>query len=369
MRLLHVFPAFEVGGQQMRAVTLANAMAADPDAIEGFDNLVLSLNGDLTCAARFSGAVSWQGVDAPVCAGGLIGRLWAARQLIHSLKPDCIITYNWGAIEWAAANYWPICRHIHVDDGFGPEEANRQIRRRVLFRRAVLSRHARVVFPSLTLCSIARDIWHLPEARISYIPNGIDLAPYGSISRLDARKAYDLPPDKPVIGTLATLRPEKNLKRLIDAFCVVREKADCHLVIAGDGRERAVLEAHVRDRGLDDRVSFPGFIESPHTILPAFDVFALSSDTEQMPISVIEAMAAGLPIASLDVGDVGRMVAKENRNLVRGRDLSALSQSLHALLSEPAQREEIGAANRKFAEREFDLAKMVANWKDLFIYG
>ena len=353
----------------MRAAALANGMAKMGGmAGKGLHNLVLSLNGDMGCADKFADEVSWEPVAAPASgSANLIGRTLAARKTIAALKPDLLLTYNWGAIEWAAANYWPLCRHIHIEDGFGREEAEGQIRRRVLFRRLVLSRRSCVAFPSHTLYDIARDIWRLPEARLRYIPNGIDLAPFGSVSREEARMSFALPQGKPIIGTLATLRPEKNLGRLLEAFHGVRQDVDCHLVIAGDGSERASLEAHAGRLGLSDAVSFPGFINAPHAILPAFDIFALSSDTEQMPLSIMEAMAAGLPVASLDVGDVRHMVAQENRDYISGRELPALTGSLLALLGGSVDRGAIGGANKRLAECEFDAEKMLSSWKDLFI--
>lgn len=361
----------------MRAVALANGLAADKTC-EEVENLVLSLNGDFTCATRFSDNVLWQRISTSSEGGrGIVRRLLDARRIIKTADPDVIVTYNWGAIEWAAANLLPsfvpglgpLRRHIHIEDGFGPEEAGGQLRRRVLFRRLVLSRHARVVFPSRTLYQLARDIWRLPVAHLDYIPNGIDLVPYETGSRQDAREIFGLPRDKLILGTLATLRPEKNLKRLIEVFAELRDNVDCHLVIAGEGQERVALEARAREKGLADAISFPGFIEEPHTILPAFDVFALSSDTEQMPLSIMEAMAAGLPIASLDVGDIRQMVAEEARPYVNGRDTVALVTSLRKLLGCSHVREKSGEANRVLAESEFGAAKMLASWKNLFIYG
>lgn len=98
--------------------------------------------------------------------------------------------------------------------------------------------------------------------------------------------------------------------------------------------------------GLADDVSFTGFVVQPHTILPAFDIFAISSDTEQMPPGVMEAMAAGLPVASLDVGDVRQMVAQENRAYVTGRGASDLVGSLTLLLGDSAARATPGVATK-----------------------
>ena len=81
------------------------------------------------------------------------------------------------------------------------------------------------------------------------------------------------------------------------------------LVIAGDGAERATLEQFAQELGISDRVVFTGHM-LPEAVLGSFDVFALSSDTEQMPNAVLEAMAARLPVASVDVGDVKDMVCR-----------------------------------------------------------
>lgn len=363
VRLLHVFSTFSVGGPQIRFVQLA----AEFDAT--VEHVVLAMDGRYECLDLLPANANVKRSLIQPTAAGLPKRLRQYRQELAALRPDRLVTYNWGAIEWAAANYWPLCPHIHIEDGFGPEEADGQIRRRVLFRRLVLSGHSRVVVPSRTLYDIARAIWRLPEARLSYIPNGIELEPFGSVTRQEARSAFALPQNKLIVGTLATLRPEKNLHRLVDASKTVREAIDCHLVIAGEGKERASLEAHVADLGLADAVSFTGFVAQPHTLLPAFDVFALSSDTEQMPLSVMEAMAAGLPIASLDVGDVRQMVAEVGKGLVRGKDKVALSESLLALIGSPELRASTGEANRVFAERNYDVAEMLASWKELFLCG
>jgi glycosyltransferase involved in cell wall biosynthesis len=248
----------------------------------------------------------------------------------------------------------------------------RQLRRRVWFRRLVLSRHAEVVLPSRTLFRLARDVWRLPAERLSYVPNGINLSDYDKPSDLaaqEARSTWDLPADKVVIGTLATLRTEKNLARLVDAFGALDQRAACHLVIAGAGPELEGLQAHVAAAGLSDYVTFPGFVEQPHKILPAFDIFALSSDTEQMPLSVLEAMAAGLPVASTDVGDIADMVAPAGRQYVAGQSCQSLLQSLNTLVQNRQIRVELGTANRNLTIDEYNIEKMLASYRELFIHG
>jgi glycosyltransferase involved in cell wall biosynthesis len=115
-----------------------------------------------------------------------------------------------------------------------------------------------------------------------------------------------------------------------------------------------------------ERVRFAGHIDDPAPIYAGFDVFALSSDTEQMPLSVIEAMAAGLPIATTDVGDVRAMLAAENVPFVGRLDDVELARSLTTLLGDPALRTRIGAANQAKARAEFDQAAMFRDYGALW---
>jgi glycosyltransferase involved in cell wall biosynthesis len=112
--------------------------------------------------------------------------------------------------------------------------------------------------------------------------------------------------------------------------------------------------------GVSERVEFAGQQRDSAPFYARFDIFALSSDTEQMPLAVIEAMASGLPVVSTDVGDVRLMVAEENGQFVTPLDDAALASALSALASDPDGRERIGLANLAKARREFDQAAMFA---------
>jgi glycosyltransferase involved in cell wall biosynthesis len=219
-----------------------------------------------------------------------------------------------------------------------------------------------VVVPSQALQRLALDIWKLNSARVRYIANGIDCTRFGA----QDIEAFSWPGQGPIIGTVAGLRPEKNLMRLLDAFARVRGELPCRLLISGDGPERAKLEARAAALGLSADVMFCGYIARPEKIYAALDVFALSSDTEQMPTSVIEAMAAGLAIAATEVGDVANMVSADNRSFVVARESDALADALCSLLKDSAQRKGIGAANQAAARSRFDQAEMFAAYRGLF---
>ena len=131
--------------------------------------------------------------------------------------------------------------------------------------------------------------------------------------------------------------------------------------------ERSRLECFAQDLGVADRVVFAGQV-LPESVLGSFDVFALSSDTEQMPNAVLEAMAAGLPIASVDVGDVRMMVCRANQDFIAPRDdETAFAAAIERLLREPATRERLGGGNKERVVAEFSLQRMFDRYSELFL--
>lgn len=344
--VLHVFPGFGIGGAQMRFCQVANHWG------DAFRHRIVSLNGATECAARLDPALDVQFLPAGLTKGDMPGNLRRIRAALRQWQPDVLVTSNWGSMEWALALLPPggwRPRHIHTEDGFGPEERERQLPRRCLTRRLAL-RRATTAVPSRTLQRIALEQWHLPPARLHLVPNGVAL----DASPLPA-PPWPEPPGL-VVGTVATLRAEKNLGRLIRAFAAVPPPA--RLVIVGEGSERRALEAMAAQPGLAGRVIFTGYQPQPARLAHHFDLFALSSDTEQMPLSVLEAMAAGRPVATTDVGDVRAMLAAENADQVVARDDDALAAALVQLCADPALRTRIGHANRALAVRDFSLTVM-----------
>lgn len=360
LTLLHVFSTFAVGGPQRRFVAIADALGGK------YHHLIASMSGRTDAAALLSANVDYELIPVRNIPRNPLANILVYSRELRRLRPDLLITYNWGALEWAIANrVGPRLSHIHIEDGFGPDEAIKRFRRRVLLRRIGLGRCDAVVVPSRNLERIALGEWRLPRKRVIYLPNGIDLARFSRPVR-ETERAFVKRPGELIVGTCAALRPEKNLMRLVRAFAVCNAP-NARLVICGEGPERPSLEAAAQTAGIADRVVFTGFLARPETALAGFDVFAMSSNTEQMPLGLLEAMAAGLPAVTTDVGDCKAIVAEDNaRFVVPVTDEVALAAALDTLLADTALRARLGAANGAKAEQEFSLGRMIAAYDRLF---
>ncbi len=356
--LLHVIPSYAPGGVPLRITSLFNYFGSR------YRHTLISTTGDIGCRAQLNGDVRIDFPEVDVRSKGLLSRTSEYRRFIKGLQPDLLLTYQWGSMEWALANrFSPLCPHIHLESGFGPEEADRQLRRRVWMRRLALGNIRQLIVPSQTLVKIAREQWRVPPEKINYVPNGVDCDRYSST--IDPAILPDFKSDSGdvVIGTMTPLRAEKNLPRLIRAFASLNNDmglTNTRLLVLGEGRERPVLEKMVQELGLSGRVHMPGHVANPEKILGLIDIYALSSDTEQMPNAVIQAMAACRPVVGLDVGDVRHIVSAENKPLIApGGDDAAFTQALARLVQDPELRDRVARSNLHHVRSEYNFDRMI----------
>ena len=362
--ILHIFPSFGMGGAQIRTIDLANNLLAD------MHHVIVALDGDCSAAELLNADVRHT-LDRIGCRPSSrpdLGNLKAFRRLLARHRPAVLITYNWGSIEAALANRLvPLCPHLHFEDGFGQDETlGRQLPRRDWARRLALSGKSTVVVPSRTLLGIARGIWRLGSKRLRYIPNGIDCRRFAMPRRASAIPVRQS--DREIlIGTVGTLRAEKNVARLLRLFAGLQSEQPLRLVIVGDGPERRSLEGLAAGLGIADRTVFTGRQRTPEDVLSQLDIFAITSDTEQMPYCLIEAMAAGLPVVATDVGDVKAMMPAASQAFVATPDDEAsLGTKLARLIARPTLRGSIGELNGKHARLRFDRRAMLDQYRDLF---
>jgi len=367
VRILHLHSTFSLGGKEARAVRLMNAFGT------AAEHVVLSaVPGALGARAAIEPGVvvTFPGDgEAPSLIGRPgPGRYWRLARYMAGF--DLVLSYNWGAMDGVAARrlYAGAMRLpplVHHEDGFNADELVRQKPARVQFRRLMLAAAHRVVVPSERLETIAREIWTQPARRVARIANGIAVDRYLGLPDADAIPGFRRVPGDIVVGTMAGLRGVKNLPRLVRGFA--RSGGAGRLVIVGEGPERDAILATAQAEGVADRLLLPGFLADAARYVGHFDVFALSSDSEQFPIAMIEAMAAGLPVVATDVGDVCTMVAAENRRyVVPVDDEAAFADALGRLIASRDLRHRLGAANRAVARERYGEQAMIAAYRGLY---
>ncbi len=366
VRILHLHSSFNPGGQEMRTVRLMNhfgvqaehtVLSAVPDAFGASDHI------DKKIKVAFP-------KDAAPSLSGMPGMGRYRRLAQYMKKFHLVLSYNWGAMDGVMARTllgeaMGLPPLIHHEDGFNHDEIDGLKTKRNWFRTIALQRSHALVVPSKTLEKIARTVWHQPPEKISRFPNGIDTVSFNRKAQRGAFPGFQKREGEVVVGTIAGLRTVKNLPRLVRA--VAAAGPNVRLAIAGEGPERGAIMAEAERLGISERVMMPGFLRDPSRYIGLFDIFALSSDSEQYPISLVEAMASGIPAISTDVGDVRNIVAKENLPFIVARqDETALADAIRQLAGDRKLRASVGEANRFVAFAQYDEETMFARYRQLY---
>ncbi|HEX6810222.1 MAG TPA: glycosyltransferase family 4 protein [Planctomycetota bacterium] len=333
-RFVHVFATFGLGGPQVRTVQLLARL--------GGHHVVMAMDACTDAAARLPEGVTHE-LAPPPRRRGFLSMVRTQAKWLRAQRPDLVLTYNWGAIETAAAARWLSLPRVHHEDGFGPEEAQHPLRRRSWLRAFVL-RKAPVLVPSHVLARIAATHWRLPADRVRLLPNGVDLQRF---------RPAAAGPGAPVVGTVGGLRAEKDHGTLLQAVSRLAPRPRVQLV--GGGVLAGALRAEAASLGLADAVDFAGPVADTTSTYAGFSIFVLSSRTEQMPIALLEAMACGLPVVATDVGDVRTILPPEQQEfVVPARDPAAMAAALQRQLQDAPLRARLGALNRRQVEQHYE---------------
>jgi glycosyltransferase involved in cell wall biosynthesis len=364
--LLHVFSTFVPAGPEMRTVRLIEAFGSE------FRHSIVAIDGRTDAREHLPKAADARILESPPKAGSL-ATTKRLRALMKRERPDLVLSYNWGAFDAVfAARSLRSRRIVHHEDGFNPDEVAREKPRRAFVRRMVLPGVHAVVVPSRMLERIARESWRLPESVVRWIPNGIAADRFlPRDGRPELRDRLGIPRSAPVVGFVGHLRPEKNPLRLLKACARVEPELGMHVLLLGDGAERPAMEAlAAKTPTLFGRVHFAGFVPDPAEHYRAMDVFCISSDTEQMPVALLEAMGSALPVVSTDVGDVRAILGDVQEPFVvpLGEHESAwpLAEKLTELLRDPERRARLGEANRSRIREQFTFEAMLSAYRQVY---
>jgi glycosyltransferase involved in cell wall biosynthesis len=231
-----------------------------------------------------------------------------------------------------------------------------------------LPRYEKVICVSDDLYTACRKAG-VREKNCVLLENGIDGTEYSRArTTAEAKAALGLPESGFVIGGVGRLAAEKGFDVLIRALSqLVARNIDAHLVLVGDGGERAALEARARELGVSARVRFAGWQPDVRPYFEALDVFALSSHREGLPNVLLEAMALEVPVVSTRVNGVPRLIEDgANGALVSAGDADDLTRALAALLTSADLRERFRAAGRHTVETKFSFAARMKRLAELY---
>jgi glycosyltransferase involved in cell wall biosynthesis len=208
-----------------------------------------------------------------------------------------------------------------------------------------------------------------PASRIAVIPNGIDAGWLpDAAERQRAREVLGVPDDGFVVGTVARLDPVKDLGSLVTAFGHLRATYPrSHLVIVGEGPERGRLEAMARENGLASAVLLLGQRDDARALLAGFDSYVNCSTSEGVSLSILEAMAAGLPIVATSVGGTPEVIEQSRTGLlVPARNPRTLAEALSTLAADRLSARTLGAAARFAVEERFTIDRMVDHYARVY---
>ncbi len=285
---------------------------------------------------------------------------WRLSRVLKQLRPDIVHAHDPHGVAMAS---------LAVSMSTMPLRPRLVASRRVDFhmRRSALSRWKyRQVDCFLCASDAIRRIVvsdGIPRKRAVTVHEGIDLARVAAAPPAELHKELWLPHDAPLVGNVAALVPHKGQRHLVDAVTLVLpECPDTRFIIAGEGELRTALEQQIRQHHLEKHVMLAGFRADILSLHKAFDVFVMSSVTEGLGTSLLDAMACGKPVVATNVGGIPEVVVDgETGLLVPPRDPAAMAAALVRLLADRGLREQMGAAGLGRVRARFSAETMVKN--------
>lgn len=348
-----ILPYFGTGGAEKMVAQLAANMDTTEFDVKVFCILGGPLDNHLEKIVAENGvAIQFIGKKLGFSFSAIF-KLFGA---LDAFNPDVVHTHQYACLYtflWPALRRKPFLHTFHLP----PELENRRLIRRIISKILIWLKIMSPVAISHENRKFLSRYYGLPEPVIPVVYNPVELSRFEGLT-----------PEKDSDFTFITagrFSAQKNHKLMLLAFSEFLNKGyDAKLVLLGKGEEENSLKILVQDLGINDRVCFPGFVVNVEEYLTNADVFLLSSDYEALPLALLEAMAAGLPIISTDVGGV-RDIVTNNGILFRAKDLAGMIQAMEKLYLENELREQMAAASSKNVH-SYDVSNTVSGYSQLY---
>lgn len=375
--IAHVVYRFDVGGLENGVANLINRLPADD-----YDHAVIALTEVTDFRHRITRErVTFHSLHKPPGHGLAIYR--DLYRLFRKLRPSIVHTRNIAASEaQLPAALAGVRGRVHGEHGWEVADvaggrSSHHLQRRLL--RPLIHRHVAL---STEIRRYLEDRIGVPTTAISQICNGVDVQTFVPTRSASDRMrtgpiAERFPePDLFVVGTVGRLSPVKHQRLLVDAFArtvnmlatLAPASAErMRLVIAGNGPDRAALEAQVREAGIADRTWMPGTRDDVPALMADLDLFVLPSLAEGISNTILEAMACGLPVVATRVGGNADLIDDgATGTLVPSNDAVAMATALRGYATSPTRVESQGRAARERVVQRFSIDTMVARYAELY---
>jgi L-malate glycosyltransferase len=287
-----------------------------------------------------------------------LGAAWQLSRLIRQLAPDLVHAHDPHAVAAAA-----LALALGAPDPRPPLVASRRVDFHIRGNSFSWWKYRQVSCFIAASEAIGRMLIEdgLPADRVVRVYEGIEVDRIAGQEPANLREEHWLPPHAVIVGNVAALVPHKGQRYLVEAAALVIQKVpEARFLIAGEGELRPVLQRQIKDLHLDKHVVLTGF----HTGIPAFlkglDLFVMSSVTEGLGTSLLDAMAASRAIVATRAGGIPEVVADGSTGLlvpVRGPE--AMAEAIGGLLRDPERRERMGRAGLARVRAQFSADRMV----------
>ena len=360
IRILHIIPTLVQGGAEKQLAMLASGLPRDRYDVR-------------VCALTSSGTYQpfLESMKIPVQTIGKSRKFdpiayFHLRQHVQELRPEIVHTWIFAANCYGRQAALSCGVKIIVA---GERCVDRwKTRWQLAIDRYFAHRTSAIVVPSTGV----RDFYvhqKLPANKFHVIPNGISTKDSGSISgRDELLDEFGLPHNSRLIGIVGRLWPQKRIKDAIwagELISAVRD--DTHLLIIGDGPQRWRLERFCEQVHVSNRIHFLGHRSDVLRLLPHFDCLWLTSEYEGMPNSIMEAMAAAVPVVATNIpGNRDLVIATETGHLVPVGDRAGFARVTHQLLDDNVRREKLGAAGRRRVIEHFSDEQMIQRYDSFY---
>ena len=367
IKILHILHSLQVGGLENGVVNLINSLDSDR-----FEHAICCISSSGPMANRIQRPLKIYSLGKGERKDYLLS-LKIAR-VIKKVMPDIVHTRNWGAIDGVVASRLAgVKRVIHGEHGREAADPMGTNSRRNRLRKSLHPLVSRFVTVSGDLKNWLVDVVGIPGEKTVQIINGVDTVKFRPPEdKAKVKVSLGIEPDTFVIGTVGRLDPVKDYRTLLKAFALMRNGANNRikrrLVITGSGPEEQDLKKRAADLGVIDNVYFLGERKDIPNVLQAMDVYVLPSVAEGISNTILEAMAAGLPIIATRVGGNPELIEEDSNGfLFKPGDHNELEKKLSLYQSRLPLTMADGCRGRARAEKLFSLSNMVGEYERLYL--